>query len=181
MRWLLWCFCLLAESYETINHYHYHYHYHKTFSDSGLQSKKWFTWLWKQVKKKIPQFSVTIVIWSNTEKLKFYSTAWSWNKMRTRTLSSTGADIVNSLYLNVAYLYFVIYLWTVLRTRVTPSIAEIIYITKPPRFDNNIHDLNRQKTKRFKMIRIDAWLRFRAWRDHAANAWSLCPLVSPWS
>jgi len=23
MRWLLWCFCLLAESYETINHYHY--------------------------------------------------------------------------------------------------------------------------------------------------------------
>jgi len=22
MRWLLWCFCLLAESYETINHYH---------------------------------------------------------------------------------------------------------------------------------------------------------------
>jgi len=20
MRWLLWCFCLLAESYETINH-----------------------------------------------------------------------------------------------------------------------------------------------------------------
>jgi len=21
MRWLLWCFCLLAESYETINHY----------------------------------------------------------------------------------------------------------------------------------------------------------------
>jgi len=28
MRWLLWCFCLLAESYETINHYHYRrYHY----------------------------------------------------------------------------------------------------------------------------------------------------------
>jgi len=27
MRWLLWYFCLLAESYETINHYHY-YHYH---------------------------------------------------------------------------------------------------------------------------------------------------------
>jgi len=24
MRWLLLCFCLLAESYETINHYHYH-------------------------------------------------------------------------------------------------------------------------------------------------------------
>jgi len=24
MRWLLWCFCLLAKSYETINHYHYH-------------------------------------------------------------------------------------------------------------------------------------------------------------
>jgi len=24
MRWLLWCFCLLAESYETINHYHYY-------------------------------------------------------------------------------------------------------------------------------------------------------------
>ena len=23
MRWILWCFCLLAESYETINHYHY--------------------------------------------------------------------------------------------------------------------------------------------------------------
>ena len=23
MRWLLWCVCLLAESYETINHYHY--------------------------------------------------------------------------------------------------------------------------------------------------------------
>ena len=23
MRWLLWCFCLLAESYKTINHYHY--------------------------------------------------------------------------------------------------------------------------------------------------------------
>jgi len=23
MWWLLWCFCLLAESYETINHYHY--------------------------------------------------------------------------------------------------------------------------------------------------------------
>ena len=23
MRWLLWRFCLLAESYETINHYHY--------------------------------------------------------------------------------------------------------------------------------------------------------------
>ena len=22
MRWLLWCFCLLAESYETVNHYH---------------------------------------------------------------------------------------------------------------------------------------------------------------
>jgi len=28
MRWLLWCFCLLAESYETINHYHYHYFSH---------------------------------------------------------------------------------------------------------------------------------------------------------
>jgi len=25
MRWLLWCFCLLAESYETINHYHYQF------------------------------------------------------------------------------------------------------------------------------------------------------------
>ena len=25
MRWLLWCFCLLAESYETINHYYYYY------------------------------------------------------------------------------------------------------------------------------------------------------------
>ena len=25
MRWLLWCFCLLAESYETLNHYHYHW------------------------------------------------------------------------------------------------------------------------------------------------------------
>jgi len=24
MRWLLWCFCLLVESYETINHYHFH-------------------------------------------------------------------------------------------------------------------------------------------------------------
>jgi len=24
MRWLLWCFCLLAESYETIKQYHYH-------------------------------------------------------------------------------------------------------------------------------------------------------------
>ena len=24
MHCLLWCFCLLAESYETINHYHYH-------------------------------------------------------------------------------------------------------------------------------------------------------------
>jgi len=24
MRWLLWCFCLSAESYETKNHYHYH-------------------------------------------------------------------------------------------------------------------------------------------------------------
>ena len=23
LQWLLWCFCLLAESYETINHYHY--------------------------------------------------------------------------------------------------------------------------------------------------------------
>jgi len=23
MRWLLWCFCFLAESYETINHCHY--------------------------------------------------------------------------------------------------------------------------------------------------------------
>jgi len=23
MRWLLWRFCLLAESYEIINHYHY--------------------------------------------------------------------------------------------------------------------------------------------------------------
>jgi len=23
MRWFLWCFCLLAESYETINHYHF--------------------------------------------------------------------------------------------------------------------------------------------------------------
>jgi len=26
MRWLLWCFCLLAESYETINHYHYQWY-----------------------------------------------------------------------------------------------------------------------------------------------------------
>jgi len=25
MRWILWCFCLLAESYETINHYDYQY------------------------------------------------------------------------------------------------------------------------------------------------------------
>jgi len=24
MRWLLWCFYLLAETYETINHYHLH-------------------------------------------------------------------------------------------------------------------------------------------------------------
>jgi len=23
VRWLFYCFCLLAESYETINHYHY--------------------------------------------------------------------------------------------------------------------------------------------------------------
>ena len=25
MRWLLWCFCLLAESYETTNHWHWHW------------------------------------------------------------------------------------------------------------------------------------------------------------
>jgi len=24
VRWLLWGFCLLTESYETINNYHYH-------------------------------------------------------------------------------------------------------------------------------------------------------------
>jgi len=37
MRWLLWCFCLLAESYETINHYHYHY---QIFSQGGSKVVK---------------------------------------------------------------------------------------------------------------------------------------------
>ena len=37
MRWLLWCFCLLAESYETINHYHYkHLVWHSTSAVMAL-------------------------------------------------------------------------------------------------------------------------------------------------
>jgi len=39
MRWLLWCFCLLAESYETINHYHYHYQGSED-TDNSLVYKK---------------------------------------------------------------------------------------------------------------------------------------------
>jgi len=37
MRWLSWCFYLLAESYETMNHYHYINHY-KHKKEDGRQT-----------------------------------------------------------------------------------------------------------------------------------------------
>ena len=39
MRWLLWCFCLLAESYETINHWHWHWHWHFLSKHNNLHGK----------------------------------------------------------------------------------------------------------------------------------------------
>jgi len=35
MRWLLWCFCLMAESCETINHYQYRLRRQRNFFDSA--------------------------------------------------------------------------------------------------------------------------------------------------
>ena len=52
-------------------------------------------------------------------------------------------DILNCLHLNVVDIYFVSDSWTVLRMRVTHNIVEIIRISKPLWFVNNIHDLNR--------------------------------------
>jgi len=52
------------------------------------------------------------VTWKNTGKLKFYReidfhpSVWSWNNKKTKTFSSTGADIVNCLPLNEVYIYF---------------------------------------------------------------------------
>ena len=56
----------------------------------------------------------TIVIWIKTEKPKFYReidfywSAWSWNNMKTKALNSTGADIANSLYLNIVYIQYIL-------------------------------------------------------------------------
>jgi len=56
--------------------------------------------------------SVTTVLWTNSEEAKvLQSNGFSrmhrgWNKMMTKTLSSTGADILNCLHLNVVYIYF---------------------------------------------------------------------------
>jgi len=37
MRWRLWCFCLLVESYETINHYHYQNMFNASFFESQCE------------------------------------------------------------------------------------------------------------------------------------------------
>jgi len=65
------------------------------------------------------------------------------NFMKNKTLSSTGVDMVNCLNLNVVNIYFVGDSWIVLRMRVTQNIVEIIRISKPPWFNNNIRDFNR--------------------------------------
>ena len=52
MRWLLWCFCLLAESYETINHYHYHYRY----VDFGIFQNQAKTEFWTIPFENMPTF-----------------------------------------------------------------------------------------------------------------------------
>jgi len=63
--------------------------------------------------------------------------------MKTKTLSLTELDILNSLHLTVVDIYFVSDSWIALRMRVTRNIIEIIRIGKPPWFNNNIQDLNR--------------------------------------
>jgi len=98
--------------------------------------KKWFRWLEKWIKKKTLKFSVThnAQLWFGRtlgnqkfyREMDFYWNARSWNKKKTKTRSSTGADIVNCLQLNVAYIYFASDLWTVLGTRVITKIVELI-------------------------------------------------------
>jgi len=63
--------------------------------------------------------------------------------MKTKTLSLTEMDVVNSVHLTIVDIYFVSEPWIVLRMRMTYDIIEIIRIGKPPWFDNNIYDLNR--------------------------------------
>jgi len=71
--------------------------------------------------------------------------------MKNKTLGSTRVDTLNCIDLNVVDIYFASDSWTVLRMRVTHSIIEIIGISKPLWFFNNIHDF-----KQIKMIRTDA-------------------------
>ena len=60
--------------------------------------------------------------------MNFYWNAWSQNEMKTKTFSVTEGDILNCLHLNVVYINFASDLWTVLRTRVTNNIVEVIRI-----------------------------------------------------
>jgi len=62
----------------------------------------------------------------------------SWNKRRTKSLSSTGVHIVKCLHLNVVDIHFVSDSWIVLGMRVTHSSGEIIRVSKLLWFNNNI-------------------------------------------
>jgi len=63
MRWLLWCFCLLAESYETINHYHYCNRGLQNlarFDNPWFEHAKWFPTCEYLLQKKGPEFVVNV-------------------------------------------------------------------------------------------------------------------------
>ena len=118
-----------------------------------ITAKKWLQWQKKRVKKKTLKFSVIYCgqVWIGGtlkkpklyREMDFHYEVWSWNKMKNKTLGSTGVDILNCLHFNAVHICFVSDPWYVLRSRVTHNIMEIICIGKPPWFDNNIQDLNR--------------------------------------
>jgi len=60
--------------------------------------------------------------------MDFHLNAWSWNNLKTKTFSSTGADAVNYLHLNVLYIYLALEFLTLLRTSVVTNIIRIVYI-----------------------------------------------------
>jgi len=103
MRWLLWCFCLLAESYETINHYHYHCSFEiilereLVYANRLLQ--KTFNLIWIIFKRCLFVEGSSGLRWAQVNVCvlgSFIFPNWQsfvWNYFRMRTVHRTGIHI----------------------------------------------------------------------------------------
>ena len=84
MRWLLWCFCLLAESYETINHYHYHYHFEAL--ETHQQCGEYYVW-------PIPFLSLLLGVLSPLKApIEIKVCKCNWVMVLSRPVTSVGKD-----------------------------------------------------------------------------------------